>query len=192
MGHWVQQPFIFKESSVAKVYQPGTEIDSKDFVFGLDPREWNGFFSKGIGSDNGHNEHVFRLDPREWNGFFSKGVESDHGHNEHVIRLDPREWDGTFSGEGKGPNNGYDDDHTIRLDPREWEGFEPAQPAEKPILESKAFDGDELLSRAFGEADPLDSSAGLSSDNATYSSNGTGSSALDTIHDLAEASIFKL
>jgi len=151
---------------VAKVYQPGTEIDSKDFVFGLDPREWNGFFSKGIGSDNGHNEHVFRLDPREW--------------------------DGTFSGEGKGPNDGYDDDHIIRLDPREWEGFEPAQPAAKPILESKAFDGDELLSRAFGEADPLDSSAGLSSDNATYSSNGTGSSALDTIHDLAEASIFKL
>lgn len=151
---------------MAKVYQPGTEIDSKDFVFGLDPREWNGFFSKGIGSDNGHNEHVFRLDPREW--------------------------DGTFSGEGKGPNDGYDDDHIIRLDPREWEGFEPAQPAAKPILESKAFDGDELLSRAFGEADPLDSSAGLSSDNATYSSNGTGSSALDTIHDLAEASIFKL
>ena len=149
---------------MAKVYQPGTEIDSKDFVFGLDPREWNGFFSKGIGSDNGHNEHVFRLDPREWNGFFSKGVESDHGHNDHVFRLDPRE----------------------------WEGFEPAQPAAKPILESKAFDGDELLSRVFGEADPLDSSAGLSSDNATYSSNGTGSSALDTIHDLAEASIFKL
>lgn len=149
-----------------KVYQPGTEIDSKDFVFGLDPREWNGFFSKGIGSDNGHNEHVFRLDPREWNGFFSKGIESD---------------------------NGYDDnDHIIRLDPREWEGFEPAQPAAKPILESKAFDGDELLSRAFGEVDPLDSSVGLSSDNATYSSNGTGSSALDTIHDLAEASIFKL
>ena len=57
---------------MAKVYQPGTEIDSKDFVFGLDPREWNGFFSKGIGSDNGHNEHVFRLDPREWNGFFFK------------------------------------------------------------------------------------------------------------------------
>lgn len=87
-----------------------------------------------------------------------------------VIRLDPREWDGTFSGEGKGPNDGYDDDHIIRLDPREWEGFEPAQPAAKPILESKAFDGDELLSRVFGEADPLDSSAGLSSDNATYSS----------------------
>ena len=35
-----------------------------------------------------------------------------------VIRLDPREWDGTFSGEGKGPNDGYDDDHIIRLDPR--------------------------------------------------------------------------
>lgn len=151
---------------MAKVYQPGTEIDSKDFVFGLDPREWNGFFSKGIGADNGHNEHVFRLDPREW--------------------------DGTFSGEGKGPNDSYDDDHIIHLDPREWEGFEPAQPAAKPILESKAFNGDELLSRAFGEADPLDSSAGLSSDNATYSSNGTGSSALDTIHDLVEASIFKL
>lgn len=177
---------------MAKVYQPGTEIDSKDFVFGLDPREWNGFFSKGIGSDNGHNEHVFRLDPREWNGFFSKGVESDHGHNEHVFRLDPREWDGTFSGEGKGPNDGYDDDHIIRLDPREWEGFEPAQPAAKPILESKAFDGDELLSHAFGEADPLDFSAGLSSDNAIYSSHGIASSALDTIHDLAEASIFKL
>lgn len=151
---------------MAKVYQPGTEIDSKDFVFGLDPREWNGFFSKGIGADNGHNEHVFRLDPREW--------------------------DGTFSGEGKGPNDSYDDDHIIHLDPREWEGFEPVQPAAKPILESKAFNGDELLSRAFGEADPLDSSAGLSSDNATYSSNGTGSSALDTIHDLVEASIFKL
>ena len=58
---------------MAKVYQPGTEIDSKDFVFGLDPREWNGFFSKGVESDHGHNEHVFRLDPREWNGFFSKG-----------------------------------------------------------------------------------------------------------------------
>ncbi len=57
---------------MAKVYQPGTEIDSKDFVFGLDPREWNGFFSKGIGSDNGHNEHVFRLDPREWDGTFQE------------------------------------------------------------------------------------------------------------------------
>ncbi len=148
---------------MAKVYQPGTEIDSKDFVFGLDPREWNGFFSKGIGSDNGHNEHVFRLDPREW--------------------------DGTFSGEGKGPNDSYDDDHIIRLDPREWEGFEPAQPAAKPILESKAFNGDELLSRAFGEADPLDSSAGLSTDKATYSSHGSASSALDTIHDLAETSV---
>ena len=146
---------------MAKVYQPGTEIDSKDFVFGLDPREWNGFFSKGIGADNGHNEHVFRLDPREWNGFFSKGVESDNGHNEHVFRLDPRE----------------------------WEGFEPAQPAAKPILESKAFNGDELLSRAFGEADPLDSSAGLSTDKATYSSHGIASSALDTIHDLAETSV---
>lgn len=151
---------------MAKVYQPGTEIDSKDFVFGLDPREWNGFFSKGIGADNGHNEHVFRLDPREW--------------------------DGTFSGEGKGPNDSYDDDHIIRLDPREWEGFEPAQPAAKPILESKAFNGDELLSRAFGEADPLDSSAGLSTDKATYSSHGIASSALDTIHDLAETSVSTL
>jgi hypothetical protein len=151
---------------VAKVYQPGTEIDSKDFVFGLDPREWNGFFSKGIGADNGHNEHVFRLDPREW--------------------------DGTFSGEGKGPNDSYDDDHIIHLDPREWEGFEPAQPAAKPILESKAFNGDELLSRAFGEADPLDSSAGLSTDKATYSSHGITSSALDTIHDLAETSVSTL
>lgn len=150
---------------MAKVYQPGTEIDSKDFVFGLDPREWNGFFSKGIGADNGHNEHVFRLDPREW--------------------------DGTFSGEGKGPNDSYDD-HIIRLDPREWEGFEPAQPAAKPILESKAFNGDELLSRAFGEADPLDSSAGLSTDKATYSSHGIASSALDTIHDLAETSVSTL
>ncbi len=151
---------------MAKVYQPGTEIDSKDFVFGLDPREWNGFFSKGIGSDNGHNEHVFRLDPREWNGFFSKGVESDHGHNEHVFRLDPREWNGFFS-KGIESDNGHDDNgRIIRLDPREWEGFEPALPASN--------------------------SAGLSSDNATYSSNGTGSSALDTIHDLAEASIFKL
>ncbi|HFC8496758.1 TPA: hypothetical protein ACFP3W_000946 [Neisseria subflava] len=149
---------------MAKVYQPGTEIDSKDFVFGLDPREWNGFFSKGIGADNGHNEHVFRLDPREWNGFFSKGVESDNGHNEHVFRLDPRE----------------------------WEGFEPAQPAAKPILESKAFNGDELLSRAFGEADPLDSSAGLSTDKATYSSHGIASPALDTIHDLAETSVSTL
>ncbi|HFC8840665.1 TPA: hypothetical protein ACQWFI_001041 [Neisseria subflava] len=151
---------------MAKVYQPGTEIDSKDFVFGLDPREWNGFFSKGIGADNGHNEHVFRLDPREW--------------------------DGTFSGEGKGPNDSYDDDHIIHLDPREWEGFEPAQPAAKPILESKAFNGDELLSRAFGEADPLDSSAGLSTDKATYSSHGITSSALDTIHDLAETSVSTL
>jgi len=166
MGHWVQQLFIFKESSVAKVYQPGTEIDSKDFVFGLDPREWNGFFSKGIGSDNGHNEHVFRLDPREWNVFFSKGIESNNGHD--------------------------DNGRIIRLDPREWEGFEPALPASKPILETKAFSGDELLSRAFGEADPLDSSVGLSSDNATYSSHGIASSALDTIHDLAEASVFKL
>lgn len=148
---------------MAKVYQPGTEIDSKDFVFGLDPREWNGFFSKGIGADNGHNEHVFRLDPREW--------------------------DGTFSGEGKGPNDSYDDDHIIRLDPREWEGFEPALPASKPILETKAFSGDDLLSRAFGEADPLDSSAGLSTDKATYSSYGIASSALDTIHDLAETSV---
>ena len=147
---------------MAKVYQPGTEIDSKDFVFGLDPREWNGFFSKGIGSDNDHNEHVFRLDPREW--------------------------DGTFSGEGKGPNDSYDD-HIIHLDPREWEGFEPAQPAAKPILESKAFNGDDLLSRAFGEADPLDSSAGLSTDKVTYSSHGIASSALDTIHDLAETSV---
>ena len=151
---------------MVKVYQPGTEIDSKDFVFGLDPREWNGFFSKGIGADNGHNEHVFRLDPREW--------------------------DGTFSGEGKGPNDSYDDDHIIRLDPREWEGFEPAQPAAKPILESKAFNGYELLSRAFGEADPLDSSAGLSTDKATYSSHGIASSALDTIHDLAETSVLTL
>ena len=151
---------------MAKVYQPGTEIDSKDFVFGLDPREWNGFFSKDIGADNGHNEHVFRLDPREW--------------------------DGTFSGEGKGPNDSYDDDHIIRLDPREWEGFEPALPASKPILESKAFNGDELLSRAFGEADPLDSSAGLSTDKATYSSHGIASPALDTIHDLAETSVSTL
>lgn len=151
---------------MAKVYQPGTEIDSKDFVFGLDPREWNGFFSKGIGADNGHNEHVFRLDPREW--------------------------DGTFSGEGKGPNDSYDDDHIIRLDPREWEGFEPALPASKPILETKAFSGDDLLSRAFGEADPLDSSAGLSTDKATYSSHGIASSALDTIHDLAETSVSTL
>ena len=151
---------------MAKVYQPGTEIDSKDFVFGLDPREWNGFFSKGIGADNGHNEHVFRLDPREW--------------------------DGTFSGEGKGPNDSYDDDHIIRIDPREWEGFEPALPASKPILETKAFSGDDLLSRAFGEADPLDSSAGLSTDKATYSSHGIASSALDTIHDLAETSVSTL
>lgn len=148
---------------MAKVYQPGTEIDSKDFVFGLDPREWNGFFSKGIGADNGHNEHVFRLDPREW--------------------------DGTFSGEGREPNDSYDDDHIIHLDPREWEGFEPALPASKPILETKAFSGDDLLSRAFGEADPLDSSAGLSTDKATYSSHGIASSALDTIHDLAETSV---
>ena len=178
---------------MAKVYQPGTEIDSKDFVFGLDPREWNGFFSKGIGADNGHNEHVFRLDPREWDGTFSgegKGP-NDSYDDDHIIRLDPREWDGTFSGEGKGPNDSYDD-HIIRLDPREWEGFEPAQPAAKPILESKAFNGDELLSRAFGEADPLDSSAGLSTDKATYSSHGIASSALDTIHDLAETSVSTL
>ena len=179
---------------MAKVYQPGTEIDSKDFVFGLDPREWNGFFSKGIGADNGHNEHVFRLDPREWDGTFSgegKGP-NDSYDDDHIIRLDPREWDGTFSGEGKGPNDSYDDDHIIRLDPREWEGFEPAQPTAKPILESKAFNGDELLSRAFGEADPLDSSAGLSTDKATYSSHGIASSALDTIHDLAETSVSTL
>ena len=179
---------------MAKVYQPGTEIDSKDFVFGLDPREWNGFFSKGIGADNGHNEHVFRLDPREWDGTFSgegKGP-NDSYDDDHIIRLDPREWDGTFSGEGKGPNDSYDDDHIIHLDPREWEGFEPAQPAAKPILESKAFNGDELLSRAFGEADPLDSSAGLSTDKATYSSHGITSSALDTIHDLAETSVSTL
>ena len=179
---------------MVKVYQPGTEIDSKDFVFGLDPREWNGFFSKGIGADNGHNEHVFRLDPREWDGTFSgegKGP-NDSYDDDHIIRLDPREWDGTFSGEGKGPNDSYDDDHIIHLDPREWEGFEPAQPAAKPILESKAFNGYELLSRAFGEADPLDSSAGLSTDKATYSSHGIASSALDTIHDLAETSVSTL
>ena len=177
---------------MAKVYQPGTEIDSKDFVFGLDPREWNGFFSKGIGADNGHNEHVFRLDPREWDGTFSgEGKGPNDSYDDHIIRLDPREWDGTFSGEGKGPNDSYDD-HIIRLDPREWEGFEPAQPAAKPILESKAFNGDELLSRAFGEADPLDSSAGLSTDKATYSSHGIASSALDTIHDLAETSVSTL
>ena len=178
---------------MAKVYQPGTEIDSKDFVFGLDPREWNGFFSKGIGADNGHNEHVFRLDPREWDGTFSgEGKGPNDSYDDHIIRLDPREWDGTFSGEGKGPNDSYDDDHIIHLDPREWEGFEPAQPAAKPILESKAFNGDELLSRAFGEADPLDSSAGLSTDKATYSSHGITSSALDTIHDLAETSVSTL
>ena len=177
---------------MAKVYQPGTEIDSKDFVFGLDPREWNGFFSKGIGADNGHNEHVFRLDPREWDGTFSgEGKGPNDSYDDHIIRLDPREWDGTFSGEGKGPNDSYDD-HIIRLDPREWEGFEPAQPAAKPILESKAFNGDELLSRAFGEADPLDSSAGLSTDKATYSSHGIASPALDTIHDLAETSVSTL
>ena len=53
-------------------------------------------------------------------------------------------------------DNGHDDNgRIIRLDPREWEGFEPALPASKPILETKAFSGDELLSRAFGEADPL-------------------------------------
>ena len=150
---------------MAKVYQPGTEIDSKDFVFGLDPREWDGTFS---GEGKGPN---------------------DSYDDDHIIRLDPREWDGTFSGEGKGPNDSYDDDHIIRLDPREWEGFEPAQPATKPILESKAFNGDELLSRAFGEADPLDSSAGLSTDKATYSSHGIASSALDIIHDLAETSV---
>ena len=178
---------------MAKVYQPGTEIDSKDFVFGLDPREWNGFFSKGIGADNGHNEHVFRLDPREWDGTFSgEGKGPNDSYDDHIIRLDPREWDGTFSGEGKGPNDSYDDDHIIHLDPREWEGFEPAQPAAKPILESKAFNGDELLSRAFGEADPLDTSAGLSTDKETYSSHGSASSALDTIHDLAKTSVSTL
>ena len=149
---------------MAKVYQPGTEIDSKDFVFGLDPREWDGTFS---GEGKGPN---------------------DSYDDDHIIRLDPREWDGTFSGEGKGPNDSYDD-HIIHLDPREWEGFEPAQPAAKPILESKAFNGDDLLSRAFGEADPLDSSAGLSTDKATYSSHGIASSALDIIHDLAETSV---
>ena len=178
---------------MAKVHQPSKEGDSEDFVIRLDPREWDGTFSgEGKGpNDSYDDDHTIRLDPREWDGTFSgEGKGPNDGYDDdHTIRLDPREWDGTFSGEGKGPNDGYDDDHTIRLDPREWEGFEPAA---KPILESKAFDGDELLSRAFGEADPLDSSAGLSSDNATYSSNGTGSSALDTIHDLAEASIFKL
>ena len=181
---------------MAKVHQPSKEGDSEDFVIRLDPREWDGTFSgEGKGPNDGYDDdHIIRLDPREWDGTFSgEGKGPNDGYDDdHTIRLDPREWDGTFSGEGKGPNDGYDDDHIIRLDPREWEGFEPAQPAAKPILESKAFDGDELLSRAFGEADPLDSSAGLSSDNATYSSNGTGSSALDTIHDLAEASIFKL
>ena len=181
---------------MAKVHQPSKESDSEDFVIRLDPREWDGTFSgEGKGPNDGYDDdHTIRLDPREWDGTFSgEGKGPNDGYDDdHTIRLDPREWDGTFSGEGKGPNDGYDDDHIIRLDPREWEGFEPAQPAAKPILESKAFDGDELLSRAFGEADPFDSSAGLSSDNATYSSNGTGSSALDTIHDLAEASIFKL
>ena len=150
---------------MAKVHQPNKESDSEDFVIRLDPREWDGTFS---GEGKGPN---------------------DSYDDDHIIRLDPREWDGTFSGEGKGPNDSYDDNHIIHLDPREWEGFEPAQPAAKPILESKAFNGDELLSRAFGEADPLDSSAGLSTDKATYSSHGIASSALDTIHDLAETSV---
>ena len=149
---------------MAKVHQPSKESDSEDFVIRLDPREWGGTFS---GEGKGPN---------------------DSYDDDHIIRLDPREWDGIFSGEGKGPNDSYDD-HIIHLDPREWEGFEPAQPAAKPILESKAFNGDELLSRAFGEADPLDSSAGLSTDKATYSSHGIASSALDTIHDLAETSV---
>lgn len=153
---------------MAKVHQPSKESDSEDFVIRLDPREWDGTFS---GEGKGPN---------------------DSYDDDHIIRLDPREWDGTFSGEGKGPNDSYDDDHIIHLDPREWEGFEPAQPAAKPILESKAFNGDELLSRAFGEADPLDSSAGLSTDKATYSSHGIASSALDTIHDLAETSVSTL
>ena len=153
---------------MAKVHQPSKESDSEDFVIRLDPREWDGTFSgEGKGPNDGYDD-------------------------DHTIRLDPREWDGTFSGEGKGPNDSYDDDHIIHLDPREWEGFEPAQPATKPILESKAFNGDELLSRAFGEADPLDSSAGLSTDKATYSSHGIASSALDTIHDLAETSVSTL
>ena len=152
---------------MAKVHQPSKESDSEDFVIRLDPREWDGTFS---GEGKGPN---------------------DSYDDDHIIRLDPREWDGTFSGEGKGPNDSYDD-HIIHLDPREWEGFEPAQPAAKPILESKAFNGDELLSRAFGEADPLDSSAGLSTDKATYSSHGIASSALDTIHDLAETSVSTL
>ena len=150
---------------MAKIHQPSKESDSEDFVIRLDPREWDGTFS---GEGKGPN---------------------DSYDDDHIIRLDPREWDGTFSGEGKGPNDSYDDDHIIHLDPREWEGFEPAQPAAKPILESKAFNGDELLSRAFGEADPLDSSAGLSTDKATYSSHGIASSALDTIHDLVETSV---
>ena len=153
---------------MAKVHQPSKESDSEDFVIRLDPREWASTFS---GEGKGPN---------------------DSYDDDHIIRLDPREWDGTFSGEGKGPNDSYDDDHIIHLDPREWEGFEPAQPAAKPILESKAFNGDELLSRAFGEADPLDSSAGLSTDKATYSSHGIASSALDTIHDLAETSVLTL
>ena len=153
---------------MAKVHQPSKESDSEDFVIRLDPREWDGTFS---GEGKGPN---------------------DSYDDDHIIRLDPREWDGTFSGEGKGPNDSYDDDHIIHLDPREWEGFEPAQPAAKPILESKAFNGDELLSRAFGEADPLDSSAGLSTDKATYSSHGIASPALDTIHDLAETSVSTL
>ena len=153
---------------MAKVHQPSKESDSEDFVIRLDPREWDGTFS---GEGKGPN---------------------DSYDDDHIIRLDPREWDGTFSGEGKGPNDSYDDDYIIHLDPREWEGFEPAQPAAKPILESKAFNGDELLSRAFGEADPLDSSAGLSTDKATYSSHGIASSALDTIHDLAETSVSTL
>ena len=153
---------------MAKVHQPSKESDSEDFVIRLDPREWDGTFS---GEGKGPN---------------------DSYDDDHIIRLDPREWDSTFSGEGKGPNDSYDDDHIIHLDPREWEGFEPAQPAAKPILESKAFNGDELLSRAFGEADPLDSSAGLSTDKATYSSHSIASSALDTIHDLAETSVSTL
>ena len=153
---------------MAKVHQPSKESDSEDFVIRLDPREWDGTFS---GEGKGPN---------------------DSYDDDHIIHLDPHEWDGTFSGEGKGPNDSYDDDHIIHLDPREWEGFEPAQPAAKPILESKAFNGDELLSRAFGEADPLDSSAGLSTDKATYSSHGIALSALDTIHDLAETSVSTL
>ena len=97
---------------------------------------------------------------------FQKGIESDNGHD--------------------------DNGRIIRLDPREWEGFEPALPASKPILETKAFSGDELFEPCVLVRLILLILLPVFPQTMRPIQHGTGSSALDTIHDLAEASIFKL